>query len=667
MGLFDGKVVVITGAGAGIGRAHALAFAKEGAKVVVNDLGGDRAGGGKGSEAADAVVAEIKAAGGEAVANYDTVATREGADGILWSALSKFGRADVLVNNAGVLRDRSFLNLSDADWDLVQAVHLKGTYYCCQTFARHLKVQGEGGRIINTTSLSGLLGNFGQGNYSAAKAGIYGLTRTLAIELAKLRVTVNAIAPVALTRMTEDLPMLQGVTAEQLGPQFISPAVLFLASDLASEITGTGARGPGRPGLRLPDGAERGRREGPGLRVVDPGGAEEELGQDLGLTRPSVRVRTDRAVTTDPPSPLAGRSDVARDRAGRGLAVSSGPMLPVSPTSGATAATKKANIRLPYESVAAFLKGFSRNVTRGGVFLPMKQPWAPGLEVRFALILKSGQIVLEGDGTVLWARSPGDGQPGVGLMFGELTASSLRIIDAVVASRGPEAEALEPPRGLEGAAEESEAPVARPPRLVFCRPSRSRPSRRGRARRSASSPSTRSRSDRRRPRPSPSTALRRRTLARRANPSPCGAGRSRRSPPRGRPSPPTSPRRSRPLSKPSGCSSRHLHLPTSSRLRLPPPDVRFKAARSVESLASLCPAAVLRRSRPATRRRSAPWSPSPRDRSLLLRASRPAPRSRPLPVASRTSPLPSARSSVGSRRHLPRRNLPSAARAAATL
>ena len=246
MGLFDGKVVIVTGAGAGIGRSHALAFAKEGAKVVVNDLGGDRAGGGKGSDAADKVVSEIKAAGGEAVANYESVSTREGADAILWTALSKYGKVDVLVNNAGVLRDRSFLNMSDQDWDLVQNVHLRGTYNCCQVIGRQLKVQGKGGRIINTTSLSGLLGNFGQGNYSAAKAGIYGLTRTLSIEFAKMGVTVNAIAPVALTRMTEDLAMFKGLSADQIGPQFISPAVLFLASDLAADITGqiVGVQGP---------------------------------------------------------------------------------------------------------------------------------------------------------------------------------------------------------------------------------------------------------------------------------------------------------------------------------------------------------------------------------------------------------------------------------------
>ena len=191
------------------------------------------------------MVDEIKKAGGEAVASYDSVASREGADAILWSALSKFGALDVLVNNAGVLRDRSFLNMSEADWNLVHDVHLKGAFFCSQAAARQLKVQGKGGRIINTTSLSGLLGNFGQGNYSAAKAGIYGLTRTCSIEFARFGVTVNAVAPEAITRMTEDLPILQGVTLEDAGPQFISPAVLFLASDLAADITGQiiGVRG----------------------------------------------------------------------------------------------------------------------------------------------------------------------------------------------------------------------------------------------------------------------------------------------------------------------------------------------------------------------------------------------------------------------------------------
>jgi NAD(P)-dependent dehydrogenase (short-subunit alcohol dehydrogenase family) len=237
-GLLQGKVAIVTGAGGGIGRAHALALAREGAKVVVNDLGSDRHGGGRGAEMADAVVAEIRAAGGEAAASYDSVATREGADGIVWTALNRFGRIDVLVNNAGILRDRTLLNMSEDDFDRVLAVHLRGTFLCTQAAARAMKVQGRGGRIVNTTSLSGLLGNFGQANYGAAKAGIYALTRVAALELEKLGIAVNAIAPVALTRMTSDLEMMKGATEHELGPQHIAPAAVFLASDLSRGITG---------------------------------------------------------------------------------------------------------------------------------------------------------------------------------------------------------------------------------------------------------------------------------------------------------------------------------------------------------------------------------------------------------------------------------------------
>jgi len=237
MGLLDGKVAIVTGAGGGIGRAEALLFAKEGAKVVVNDLGGARDGVGSAEAPAKAVADEIKAMGGEAVANYDSVATTEGAQRIIETAVKAFGRLDILVNNAGILRDKTFLKMDEAMWDAVIAVHLKGTFLCTQAAAKQMISQGQGGRIVNTTSVSGMMGNFGQANYAAAKAGIYGFTRTAAIELQKHRVTVNAVAPIAKTRMTEDLPMFQS-GMESLTPDHIAPGALFLASDLCGDKTG---------------------------------------------------------------------------------------------------------------------------------------------------------------------------------------------------------------------------------------------------------------------------------------------------------------------------------------------------------------------------------------------------------------------------------------------
>lgn len=236
MGILEGKVVIITGAGGGIGRAHALLFAREGARLVVNDVGGSRDGSGSDSSAANHVVEEVRAAGGHAVPNSDSVATAEGAGRLVETAVKTYGRVDVLVNNAGILRDKSFLKMDEAMWDAVVAVHMKGTFLCSQVFARQVVGQGGGGRIVNTTSVSGMLGNFGQSNYSAAKAGIYGLTRTTSIELQKHKITVNAIAPIAKTRMTEDLPMFQGV--DTLTAEHISPAALFLASDLCGDRTG---------------------------------------------------------------------------------------------------------------------------------------------------------------------------------------------------------------------------------------------------------------------------------------------------------------------------------------------------------------------------------------------------------------------------------------------
>ncbi|PYD92312.1 SDR family NAD(P)-dependent oxidoreductase [Pseudomonas syringae pv. pisi] len=198
---FDDKAVIVTGAGGGLGRAHALLFAKHGARVVVNDLGGSAHGEGASASAADCVVAEIRAAGGTAIANHDSVT--EGGR-IVQHALDAFGRIDVLVNNAGILRDKTFANMEDADWDLVYRVHVEGAYKVTHAAWTYLREQNDG-RVIFTSSTSGIYGNFGQANYATAKLGLYGLTRTLALEGRKHRIFVNAIAPTGGTRMTEGL------------------------------------------------------------------------------------------------------------------------------------------------------------------------------------------------------------------------------------------------------------------------------------------------------------------------------------------------------------------------------------------------------------------------------------------------------------------------------
>jgi NAD(P)-dependent dehydrogenase (short-subunit alcohol dehydrogenase family) len=239
MGLLDGKVVIVTGAGGGLGRGYALAMAKEGASVVVNDLGGARDGTGGGKAMADQVVDEIKAGGGEAVVNYDSVATVEGGRNILKTALDTFERVDVLVNNAGILRDKSFANTTEDLWDPVVAVHLKGTYCVTHAVYRHMKERGEGGVIINTSSTSGLNGNFGQCNYGAAKAGIAGFSRCLAIEGVKYGIRVFVLAPVALTRLTEDLPLFSDEKMQTtMDPGLVAPLVVYLASDRSKEFTG---------------------------------------------------------------------------------------------------------------------------------------------------------------------------------------------------------------------------------------------------------------------------------------------------------------------------------------------------------------------------------------------------------------------------------------------
>jgi NAD(P)-dependent dehydrogenase (short-subunit alcohol dehydrogenase family) len=238
MGLLDGKVAIVTGSGGGIGREHALALAAAGAAVVVNDLGGTRDGSGAGHSMADAVVEEIRKAGGTAVANYDSVSTVAGGQGILKTAVDAFDRVDVLVNNAGILRDKTLAKMSEAEWDSVIAVHLKGAFCVTQPVFQRMREQESGGSIINTSSTSGLEGNFGQTNYGAAKAGIAGLTRCLALEGQKFGIRVNAIAPVALTRMTEDLPMAQNEAfKERMSPKHVAPLIVFLASDLSKDVT----------------------------------------------------------------------------------------------------------------------------------------------------------------------------------------------------------------------------------------------------------------------------------------------------------------------------------------------------------------------------------------------------------------------------------------------
>jgi NAD(P)-dependent dehydrogenase (short-subunit alcohol dehydrogenase family) len=222
---FDGRVAVITGAGGGLGRSHALELARRGARIVVNDLGGAVDGTGGSASAAQAVVAEIEAAGGEAVANTDSIATPEGGEAVIQSAVDAFGQIDIIINNAGILRDTSFKNMTADVLDPVLDVHLRGAFNVTRPAWTRMREQGYG-RIVNTTSGAGLFGNFGQANYGAAKMGLVGLTRVLAVEGAKSGIRANVIAPIARTRMTEEI---LGDQAAKLDPELISPLVAFLA------------------------------------------------------------------------------------------------------------------------------------------------------------------------------------------------------------------------------------------------------------------------------------------------------------------------------------------------------------------------------------------------------------------------------------------------------
>jgi NAD(P)-dependent dehydrogenase (short-subunit alcohol dehydrogenase family) len=225
---FDGKAAIVTGSGAGIGRTYALELARRGAMVVINDLGANLDGSGTSSSAADAVVDEIKKAGGKAVANYDSVATAAGGENMVKTAVDTFGKIDIVINNAGIVRDKSFVKMAEEEWDMVLSVHLKGSYNVTKAAWPIMREQNYG-RVVFTSSGVGLYGNFGQANYAAAKMGMIGLMNTLRIEGAKNNILINAIAPNAASRMTKNIMPPQ--LFERLKPDFIAPLVAYLCSD----------------------------------------------------------------------------------------------------------------------------------------------------------------------------------------------------------------------------------------------------------------------------------------------------------------------------------------------------------------------------------------------------------------------------------------------------
>ena len=241
MTILKDKVAIITGAGRGIGKETALFLAKQGVKILVNDLGANPDGSGE-DKIADEVVSEITNLGGKALANYDSVDSFEGGQNIFNSALSEFGAVDILINNAGILRDKTLFNMEEADWDIIMAVHLKGHFNCTKPFVCYIRETNRlNCRVINMSSVSGLIGNFGQTNYGAAKAGIAGFSRSLSMEMAKYKCTVNTISPGAATRLTIDLMKAAGRDVDEndwkQGPQQIAPVIAWLSSDEANEIT----------------------------------------------------------------------------------------------------------------------------------------------------------------------------------------------------------------------------------------------------------------------------------------------------------------------------------------------------------------------------------------------------------------------------------------------
>ena len=241
MSILKDKVAIITGAGRGIGKETALFLAKEGAKVLVNDLGANPDGSGE-EKIADEVVKEIVDLGGKAIANYESVDSFDGGQNIFNSALSEFGAVDILINNAGILRDKTLFNMEESDWDAIMAVHLKGHFNCTKPFVCYIRETNRlNCKIINMSSVSGLIGNFGQTNYGAAKAGIAGFSRSLSMEMAKYKCTVNTISPGAATRLTIDLMKAAGRDVDESdwkqGPQQIAPVIAWLCSEEANEVT----------------------------------------------------------------------------------------------------------------------------------------------------------------------------------------------------------------------------------------------------------------------------------------------------------------------------------------------------------------------------------------------------------------------------------------------
>lgn len=265
---FDGRVAIVTGAGGGLGRTYALELARRGARVVVNDLGGAVDGTGSSESAADRVVSEIEDAGGEAVANYDSVSTAEGGEAIVHSALDSFGKVDIVVNNAGILRDKSFTNMTMAEVEAVIDVHLKGGFHVSSPAFKVMREHAYG-RFVFTSSASGLFGNFGQANYGAAKAGLVGLSNVLAIEGAKYNIKSNAVAPIAKTRMTEDL---LGPFADMVAPEQVTPMVVYLCSEAnehSHEIFTVGGGRYGRVFIATNNGWFAGTDEVPSVEAVN--------------------------------------------------------------------------------------------------------------------------------------------------------------------------------------------------------------------------------------------------------------------------------------------------------------------------------------------------------------------------------------------------------------